>query len=618
MAKKYEIDISVNDKQAVKATDNLAKGFDKVDNIVNDTNEAVGGLTDSLDKMSGGAISGFKGLVSGARAGVAAMTSLKFAIAATGIGALLIAVTSITQYFTKTERGAQKLREIMAGLGAAVDVIVDASIILGETLVGIFENPKKALSDFGNLLKQNIINRFEGLMELIPALGKSISLLFKGEFSEAGKVAFDAAAKVGLGVENITDKIIDLAESAVEGIKNITAEIQNEVSAAIALEKALNAVKVRERELRVARAEANAEIEKQKFIAEDVTKTFEEREAATRKAFELEQSLTKAQVENERERLRILQAKAALGESDEATLEAVADQRVRVAEIEATSATKQIELNNKLNGLAREKAAIADAARIKAEEDRIAAEEQKQAEILEVEQELLTEQEREVQAVQSKYERLKALAEQHGQDVEAIEANKIAALEGIDSKYAEFQKALSEAEVNRKKVEAGAALNIVAGALGTAAGLAAEGSGFAKALSITATTIQTYQAAMAAYSSAAAIPVVGAVLGPLAAAAAIAVGVANVSKIASSKTPQVPSGLSKGARGGSGGASASAPRPTAPITPQFNITGGNNQLSQINESINSNNQKPVKTYVVGDDVSSQQELDRKIESNATL
>ena len=41
--------------------------------------------------------------------------------------------------------------------------------------------------NFVDLIKENIINRFEGLLELIPQLGKAINALFKGNFSEAGK-----------------------------------------------------------------------------------------------------------------------------------------------------------------------------------------------------------------------------------------------------------------------------------------------------------------------------------------------------------------------------------------------------------------------------------------------
>ena len=74
-------------------------------------------------------------------------------------------------------------------------------------VISFFENPKQAISSFANLIKENIVNRFEGMVEIIPQLGKAITLLFKGEFSEAGKVAGNAVAKVTLGIEDMTGKI---------------------------------------------------------------------------------------------------------------------------------------------------------------------------------------------------------------------------------------------------------------------------------------------------------------------------------------------------------------------------------------------------------------------------
>ena len=49
-------------------------------------------------------------------------------------------------------------------------------------------------------------------------------------------------------------------------------------------------------------------------------------------------------VKNEQERLRILEAQAELSDSNEEALEAIADQRVKVAELEGASATRQIRL----------------------------------------------------------------------------------------------------------------------------------------------------------------------------------------------------------------------------------------------------------------------------------
>lgn len=65
-----------------------------------------------------------------------------------------------------------------------------------------------------------------------------------------------------------------------------------------------------------------------------------------------------------------------------------------------------------------------------------------------------------------------------------------------------------------------------------------------------------------------------------------------------------------------GGSSSSAPSiPTSSRTPNFNVVGtsGTNQLAQ-----SLSKDEPVKAYVVGSEVSSQQELDRKKELNASI
>ena len=117
----------------------------------------------------------------------------------------------------------------------------------------VFENPKQAIKDFSNLIKENIVNRFEGLMELIPALGKAVALLFKGEFSEAGKVAANAVGKVALGVEDVVDK----TQAAISATKDFIDEIVKEgkIAGQIADQRA-KADKL-DRDLIIERANAN-------------------------------------------------------------------------------------------------------------------------------------------------------------------------------------------------------------------------------------------------------------------------------------------------------------------------------------------------------------------------
>jgi len=62
-------------------------------------------------------------------------------IMSTGIGALLVAFGSLATYFTSTKRGADQLSVIFAGLGAAVNVLRDRVVKVGETLFNIFNQP---------------------------------------------------------------------------------------------------------------------------------------------------------------------------------------------------------------------------------------------------------------------------------------------------------------------------------------------------------------------------------------------------------------------------------------------------------------------------------------------
>jgi len=121
---KKEIEINVNTSKAEKNVENLESG--------------VGGVTNQIDKMTGGLVSGFKKGVAGIKQGITAMKSLKVAIAATGIGLLLVAITSLTSYFTKTQRGADKLSQALKGMGAVVDVLIDRFSTFGEGIFAIF------------------------------------------------------------------------------------------------------------------------------------------------------------------------------------------------------------------------------------------------------------------------------------------------------------------------------------------------------------------------------------------------------------------------------------------------------------------------------------------------
>jgi hypothetical protein len=135
------------------------------------------------------------------------------------ITALGLALKLLQAAFTSSEKGQNAWNKALgvanAILGNLLDVVAEAA----EALYEMVKKPKESIKDFGEFLKKNITNRFDGLLELIPQLGKAITLLFEGKFSEAGTVAANAVAKVGLGIDDVvgkTQKAIDKIEEYIE------------------------------------------------------------------------------------------------------------------------------------------------------------------------------------------------------------------------------------------------------------------------------------------------------------------------------------------------------------------------------------------------------------------
>jgi hypothetical protein len=139
-----------------------------------------------------------------------------------------------------------------------------------------------------------------------------------------------------------------------------------------------------------------------------------------------------------------------------------------------------------------------------------------------------------------------------------------------------------------------------------AANLLGESTDAGKAAAIASTTISTYLAAQSAYASQMAILTPDAPFrAALAAGIAVASGLSNVQKILSVQTPN----------GGGGG--GGVPSGGAPQAPNFNVVGtagaNANQIANLSQS-----QKPLKAYVVSQDVTTQQALDRNIIKSSSL
>ncbi len=596
MAVKKEIEINVNSKGA-------KKGIDDVSNSIDGASEATSGLSGSLDKMTGGAISGFKGVVSGAKKGVMAMKSLKVAIAATGIGAIVIAVVALGKAFTSSEEGQNKFAKIMGVIGSITGNLVDILADLGEKLISAFENPKQALIDFGNLIKENIQNRIEGIVEFIPAVGKAISLAFKGKFKEAGKVAADAAGKVALGVENVTDKIADATNKTGEFI----AELQREAVIAGQIADKRAAADKKERALIVERAKANRT--RADLLEKAVNKelfTAEERIAFLEQAGQLEDEITNKEIEAAKLRYDAKVAENALSKSTKEDLDEEAALKAKLINLETAKLTKQKLVTSQIVAAkkqqeAEEKAIQAEidktnAESAAAEQEAIKAEAEARQKILEA---TLGAQDLELMKAKDKYQALIEEAEKYGIDTTNLVTAQAEEINKINAKYDKEDSDRKKKKAADDKAVQEATLGAISGALGSLSELAGKDAASGKAISAAQAVINTYLGATKALGQ-------GGIAGPIAAAGVVASGIASIRKIYATKIPAT-----------AGGGSTPRPQVSVPsINPRLSFdTQASDLGNQISQSLD---RSPVRAYVVNQDVQTAEKMDRKIKETATI
>ena len=608
MAEEINYNVKVNTGDATKNLNSLQSSIEGV--------VGEGGKVDGLSQKFGS----LPGPVGNAASAMGGLGKQMWALVANPIGAVIAAlvgaITLLYKAFTSTNEGADKLDQGLAGLGAAFEVIMNAVAKVAENLIGMFENPQKALSDFGDMLKENITNRFEGLLELLPALGKAISLLFEGEFSAAGKVAVDAAAKVGLGVEGITDKVSD----GIDAINKLGAEALAAANKAAKIEKIMQGVEDMERALRIERSKQAKQLATARLQMEDDTATFESRIEALKKVAYSEEQLADKELKLAKAKANAIGARNKLSDASDEALSKEAEAIARVNDLEAESIMRKRKVVKSIESLNNQKTASEKEA-TKEVEDGLKATAQAEKEALDnkikmAEEGINAEQDaKKLLALKTIDDQKELNAELERIEMERtqkmIESKKsfqlsttdleIKAAQDLANKKFDIAKENADKQKDLDKKTFDAKMDIMdatANALATFSQLAGEETAMGKALSVASAIIATYTGANKALAAGAATPP----LGYINAAAIIATGLINVKKILSVKVP----GQSEGGQ-------------SVPSGPSVSIIGGTvDPSAQMAASLNKSMNKPAKAYVVGNDMSSQQALDRRIQTNATF
>jgi hypothetical protein len=576
---------------ALKASQTQADKTAESINDIADTTKDIGKSAEDSQKGIKGLGTGFKGL------GVA--------IKAAGIGLLLSAMEILRELFDNNQKTVDFFNTTFNTLQVAfsdfVKWIESNTGTFTDFFKSIFEDPLGAVEDLGNAIKDNIIERFNSLLDTLGFVGEAMKRFFEGDFKgalesvqNAGKEMLDVFTGIDGSADKIANAALAVGEYAKETIKQGAA--MTEVNKAAEIAEVLAQGLIEKYDLQA---------EKLRQVRDDERFTIEERIKANNELKGVLEEQEKAMLANAQ---RILDAKARQLSLDKDNIEFQKEYMAAQNELVGVQAQvagfRSEQLMNEM-ALQRE---LVDLEISRAENAQEVAEIEAEAAIA-AETNLYKQLENEELLNQQLYEkRLESLELQKGLYVEGTQAYQDMVSE-INVLNAERTAQEGEEAKKRRELEQGvqqARLQMTGDAIGALNDLAqAFLSGneeqakkafqINKALGISQAVVNTAQAVTAALTAGGNPIKLATGAQFVEAGIAAATGAAQIATIARQQFQA------------SGSVDTNIQTPTAPSTsPQFNIVGASGQ-NAILESLQRN---PVKAYVVGSDVTSQQELDR--------
>jgi len=314
--------------------------------------------------------------------------ALRLSLIALGIPALVIAVSSLTQAFTRSEEGQIKLRIILAQISGVVNTLRERAINLGLQLTKLWDSPglavevfKTRIKNLGRAIVANIVDRvtaipdlFSGIFDQVIGtfqfLGAKVKLILAdvpilGAGIDADKAAQDvdeASQKVlegfiktreALGKIANVDFIVDPIMKVVEGYKALRDEAIANGKVSRDFEERLQRELIIQRNLSVERAKQAKNFQQAREFVRDTNNSLDDRIAKIREVNKAEKELLDQELTNERNILEIMQGQFDQFKSSKEEAQALAEQKIKVAQIEAQSSEKSMSALRDENALVR-------------------------------------------------------------------------------------------------------------------------------------------------------------------------------------------------------------------------------------------------------------------------
>jgi len=193
--------INRSTKEGQKRFNDLNKEILRQNNALKQAEQAGGDFRRSVGNY-GSAINGLIPGLGGATSGIQALTSGALAFIATPIGAVIaalgLAVAALTEYFKGSEEGQNNLLKITETLNAVFGVLSDTVQAVGKSIFEAISSPQETISRLGELIQENLINRFKAF----ALIGDAVAKIFSGDLSEGLKDLGNATIQAATGVED--------------------------------------------------------------------------------------------------------------------------------------------------------------------------------------------------------------------------------------------------------------------------------------------------------------------------------------------------------------------------------------------------------------------------------
>ena len=300
-----ELNKSLDENQ--KETEETTEETKKYDKQLEETSKTTSGMTAKLDKMTGGMLTSIKGMAGM----VKGLKSIRIALAATGIGAIILLITSLVQSFKRTEAGQDRWNKIIRVTSAILDNFLDILGSVGEGIIEALVNPLETVTKL-----------WEGLKDFFS----------------------DPLGSIKAGYEAVKNAISDVVDEVDRDIKSATKLAD--------LEAKTNRL---EREFWVDSAKAQRDVADLRLKARQEDQfTAAERAEFQQQALDQLDAVAKKEEEVARGRLAIVLQSNALANSNREALDEAARLEANLIDVQTRRLNQSIRLTSQLNTLRRQ------------------------------------------------------------------------------------------------------------------------------------------------------------------------------------------------------------------------------------------------------------------------